>query len=415
MKDSSVDSIQDVLSSSFELPNGLRLNNRIVKSAMSETLSIRDGRVPSGMAALYSRWAQGGVGLLVTGNVMIDRRALGEPGNVVLEDERDLDELKRWAAAAHEHGSRILMQINHPGRQAPSFINREAVAPSVIPLAKHLRSNFPDPRALTEAEIEDLVQRFARTAAIAEKAGFDGVQIHGAHGYLVSQFLSPLVNQRDDKWGGSTENRRRFPLEIYRAIRAQTSPSFTIGIKINSADFQKGGISEEDSAQTIVALAQEGMDLIEISGGTYEAPEMVSPRKSTLEREAYFLNFAQKVREQIDTPLFVTGGFRSGEGMSSAIQSGDIDLVGLARTLVIDPDFPKRLYEEGNIRVDLPSLKTGLRLVDRSGAAELIWYERQIHRMAKGMRPKPKESTLWALIAHAFTHGPRAFRMRRAK
>lgn len=410
-------SIQKTLGASFVLPNGQTIKNRLVKSAMSETLASADNRVPTSMATLYGRWARGGVGISITGNVMVDRRALGEPGNVVVEDERDLERLRSWARAGQMEGSRIYMQINHPGRQVPKFLNKGgSVAPSAVPFREQMQPMFATPRALTEEEIQDIVRRFATTAAVAEKAGFDGVQIHGAHGYLVSQFLSPHTNQRNDEWGGSPENRRRFVMEIYRAIRARTKPGFGVAIKINSADFQKWGITEEESTETILALASEGMDFVEISGGTYEAPAMMSSKKeSTRKREAYFLAFAELLREKLETPLVVTGGFRSGGAMAQAVHSGAVDFVGLARTLAIRPDFPKELVEQGNVRVEIKSRRTGIGIIDKQGMVELTWYERQLHRMSRGKEPKPDENPLLSLMAYSMIQGPRAFRTRRAR
>ena len=404
------DAIAAILAQPFDLASGQRVKNRIVKSAMSETLAGRDNRVPASAATLYGRWAAGGLGLSITGNVMVDGRAIGEPGNIVVEDDRDLDALSAWATAAQSHGGLIYMQINHPGRQAPLFLNRETVAPSAVALRT---PGFGVPRELDEAEILDLIQRYGRTAAVAEKAGFNGVQIHGAHGYLVSQFLSPLTNLRTDQWGDSDENRRRFVIEVYREIRRQTSDGFGVAIKINSADFQTGGISEDDSAGTIVALTNEGLDFVEISGGTYEAPAMMGAKKSTRAREAYFLEFGAQLRERTSTPLVVTGGWRSGSAMAAAVDAGSVDLVGLARGLAVNPDFPAQLTTEGDVRQDLVEHKTGIQAIDRMRMVDLIWYERQLHRMGAGKEPRQNEGAWWTMLAHTMTHGPRAFRRRR--
>ncbi len=278
-----------------------------------------------------------------------------------------------------------------------------------------MRAMFATPRALTIEEIEDLVARFGRSAAIAERAGFDGAQIHGAHGYLVSQFLSPLTNQRTDRYGGSAENRRRFLLEVYRAMRDATQPGFGIAIKINSADFQRGGTSEEESMETIRALGHVGMDFVEISGGTYEAPAMVGVKSSTKAREAYFLTFAEKVRTELDTPLAVTGGFRSGAAMADAISSGAIDFVGLARPLAVRPDLPRELLTLDDTRIELAPRTTGVKTIDRMGMVELAWYARQLHYMAAGKEPVPERHPLRALAEQLMTAGPKAFRPRRGR
>lgn len=405
----------EVLGQPFTLPNGQVVPNRSMKSAMSEALAGADMRAPDKMATLYRRWAKGGVGLSVTGNVMVDRRALGEPGNIVLEDDRDLPALQGWAKAGKSHGGLIYMQLNHPGRQVPKFLNAESVAPSAVPFSEKMAAMFATPRALELAEIEDLVERFGRSAAIAERAGFDGVQIHGAHGYLVSQFLSPLTNQREDRYGGSAENRRRFVLEVYRAMRDATSDGFGVAIKINSADFQRGGVSEEESMETIRALGDAGMDFIEVSGGTYEAPAMVGVKSSTKSREAYFLEFAEKVRAELDAPLVVTGGFRSGAAMADAIRSGAVDLVGLARPLAVHPDFPKELLTFDEASVSLAKRTTGVKTIDRMGMVELTWYARQLHYMAAGREPVPDRHPIRALAEQLVTAGPKAFRPRRGR
>ncbi len=378
--------IAETLARPLILKNGQTVPNRLLKSAMSETLGSIDNRVTDALPTLYGRWADGGIGLSVTGNVMVDRRGLGEPGNVVLEDDRDFGVLERWAREGKRGGGLIYIQLNHPGRQVPKFLNEESVAPSAVAFNPAIRPYFATPRALEEAEIHDLIERFARAAALAERSGFDGVQIHGAHGYLVSQFLSPKTNQRTDAWGGSPEKRRRFVTEIYRAIRAATGDACGVAIKF-----------------------------IEISGGTYEAPAMMKPRRdSTRRREAYFLEFAEALRGQLDVPLGVTGGFRSGAAMAEALDAG-IDLIGLARPLGIDPDLPRRLTREGDIRIDVPARNTGVKALDRLGMFELTWYERQLHRMGAGKDPIPDENPLKAAIAHGLKTGFDTFRTRRAR
>ncbi|HET8731724.1 MAG TPA: NADH:flavin oxidoreductase/NADH oxidase family protein [Moraxellaceae bacterium] len=410
-----------VLAQSFALPNGAVIKNRIMKSAMSESLATYDNHVTEALVRLYGRWAAGGTGLLVTGNVMIDRRALGEPGNVVLEDDRDMTLLKAWARAGTQNGTQLWMQINHPGKQVMRALNKEAVAPSAIPFENpELARVFLKPRALTEAEIQDLIQRFGRTAELAKEAGFTGVQIHGAHGYLVSQFLSARHNQRDDQWGGNPENRRRFVLEVYREMRRRCGPDFPIGIKLNSADFQKGGFSEEESLDVIRALSDAGIDLIEISGGTYEAPAMAGKRQkpvkdSTRRREAYFLEFAEKARAAVKTPLVVTGGFRSLAGMAEAIAGGAVDFVGIARGVAIEPDLPARLLSGKEPRHQVRAITTGIRMVDNMGMMEVMWYSRQLHRMGRGHDPRPRESGLWSLIVNLAASGWGTLQTRRMR
>jgi 2,4-dienoyl-CoA reductase-like NADH-dependent reductase (Old Yellow Enzyme family) len=383
----------------FIFPNGVTTKNRLVKSAMSEAMGSSEGAPTDRLIHLYRTWSQGGTGLLITGNVMVDPAAKGEKMNVVLEDDRFLDLHHQWAEAGQQHGTKIWMQINHPGRQAPKF-NKEVVAPSAIPFQHpKLQSFFQPPRALTSAEINSIIQRFATTAALAEKAGFDGVQIHGAHGYLVSQFLSPLVNQRQDEWGGSPEKRAKFVLEIFRQIRAKTTSNFAVGIKINSADFQKGGFTEEESLEVIHQLSQEGMDLIEVSGGTYEKAAMMGARKkSTQEREAYFGAFIVKARRIAQVPLLLTGGFRTAQAMNQALADDELDLIGLARPLALVPDFSNQLLNGTAQEWRAPVISTGIKAIDRLGGTELPWYQIQLERMAQGRPTNPKLSAFRALF-----------------
>lgn len=381
------------------LPNGATLPNRLAKSALSEAMGTMDNRVTQALVRLYQRWSAGGTGLLMTGNVMIDRRFLGEPGNVVIEDERDLPLLQEWAQAGRDYDTAIWVQLNHPGKQSPKGLNRENISPSAIPFKAEMQSFFATPREMTEAEILDTIARFANASRIVKKAGFAGVQIHGAHGYLVSQFLSPRHNVREDGWGGTPEKRRRFVLELYAAIRKEVGADFPIGIKLNSADFQRGGFTEEESLATIKALADAGIDLIEISGGTYEAPAMTGAKASTIEREAYFLSFAETVRQHISTPLMVTGGFRTLAVMQAALDSGALDLIGLGRPLAIEPDAANRLLAGEEMRYRVKPIKTGIGMVDRMAIMEVSWYTRQLHRMGNGKATKPNESGLWSFAA----------------
>ena len=407
---------QQILAQPLTLSNGSVLKNRIAKSAMSEALGTTDNRSTPRLERLYGAWADGGLGLCITGNVMVDRRAIGEPNNVAVEDESDLDALKRWAAAGTRNGTQLWMQINHPGKQTPKGLNRESVSPSAIPFRKDMAAFFNTPRELTSAEIEEVVQRFGRTSAIAKKAGFTGVQIHGAHGYLVSQFLSPHHNQRSDEWGGTPEKRRRFVLAVLAEIRKQVGPDFPIGIKLNSADFQRGGFTEEESLATIKALVDAGIDLVEISGGTYETPAMTGVMKETTrQREAYFLEFAEKARKIVKVPLMLTGGFRTAAGMSEAVGSGAIDLVGVARALAMEPNLPSRLLSGQDPIHHVRPIITGIKMIDRMGLMETVWYSRQLRRIGDGHSPKPKESGLKSFAAGIIANGWHTYKTRRLR
>ena len=399
---------QAVLAQPFTLPNGTVIRNRLFKSAMSEALAQRNGCPTPELTRLYGAWADGGIGLCITGNVMIDKGALGEPGNVVIEGPEHLTALREWAQAATRGGTACWVQLNHPGKQAPKGLNKAGnVAPSAIPFRKEMQAFFPTPRELTAPEVEQIIQRFGVAARMVKEAGFSGVQIHGAHGYLVSQFLSPHHNQRTDEWGGTAEKRRRFVLAVYRAMREQVGPTFPIGIKLNSADFQRGGFTEDESLDTIRALADVGIDLIEVSGGTYEAPAMTGVKASaepvkdsTKQREAYFLAFAEKARAAVKTPLVVTGGFRTLAGMAQAIEGGAVDFVGLARALALETDLPRRLLAGQQPQHQVRPIKTGIPMVDRMGLMEVTWYTGQLKRIGRGEAPKPNESGLWVFLGY---------------
>ncbi len=388
------------LSDTLILPCGAILKNRIAKSAMSECMGTKDYKANNELNTLYSRWAQGGTGLLITGNIMVDRMFLGEPGNVVFHEGRDYSDLKAWAEAGKINGTQIWTQINHPGKQSPKFLSPEPVSPSSIALKPPLNKMFNRPRALTESEIFSITEKFAHAAKISKETGFTGAQIHGAHGYLVSQFLSPLHNQRTDQWGGSLENRMRFVVSIYKRMREEVGPSFPLSIKLNSADFQKGGFSKEESMIVVETLSKLGLDLIEISGGTYEAPEMtgVHQKESTKKREAYFLEYCEEVRQRVKTPLMLTGGFRSAEGMDAALNSGACDVIGLARSLAINPDFSKEILSGKEVQSEVKPLSTGVRSLDKLFPLEVTWYTHQLHRMGSGKKPDPGMSSASSIL-----------------
>ena len=403
------------------LASGLVLPNRLAKAAMTEGLAEK-GRPGFEIQTVYRRWAASGVGLLITGNVMIDCGHLERPGNVVIDRMPDADMragLKRWAEAAKSSGSKVIMQLSHAGRQTPARVNKHPKAPSAV------RVNLPGrqfgvPVALSEDEIHEIVDRFGVAAAAAREGGFDGVQVHAAHGYLISEFLSPKTNRRNDRWGGSLENRARLLLDVVRTARMATGPDFTLAVKLNSADFQKGGFVFEDSVTVAGWLKEAGVDLLEISGGSYEQPRMVGiegveapfePKAATTRlREAYFLDFAKQMIKAPVPPLMVTGGFRSADAMNEALESG-IDLIGVGRPLCTDPGAVLVLLR--NATRTLPRTEDTLRLGPGlfgpnspvralkalNGFATLAWYYQQIRRMGRGEAPDLKLGVLRAFLA----------------
>lgn len=386
------------------LPSGLVLPNRVAKAAMSENLADNDGVPTDDLARLYSRFARGGAGLLVTGNAAVDPGGRTERHNVVMTRDHG-EPLAAWARAAKSHGAAVLMQLSHAGRQTARTVTWRPLAPSAVAVDRK-GGLFSAPNPLTLAQIEVLVARFGRAAAFAEAAGFDGVQIHGAHGYLVSQFLSPLTNLRSDRYGGDIEGRMRFLLETVRAVRRSTKEGFTLSVKLNSADFQRGGFTLEESMTVAEALQAEGIDLLEISGGSYEKPAMMGSeqqpvRESTRAREAFFLEYAERMRERVDLPLMVTGGFRTREGMDQALRSGATDVVGIARPLAIDPDLPGRLIRGESEAATEHHVGVGVRLFD--DLLQIQWYQRQLARMGEGAEPAPGMSR-WGTIARALAH-----------
>lgn len=407
-----------ILGTKLEQPN-FTAKNRFFKSAMSETLGDRNNSPTVGLVNLYRRWSRGGAGILMSGNVMVDRNAIGEPGNVVVEDERDLAMLKRWAQAGTQMNTELWMQINHPGKQSPKSLSKEPVAPSAIALSGGVAAAFNPPRALTEEEILDIIKRFGNTARIAKKAGFTGVQIHSAHGYLVNQFLSPHHNQREDQWGGNAENRMRFLMEVYREMRRQVGEDFPIGIKLNSADFQRGGFTEEESMQVLETIDKAGIDLIEISGGNYENPVIFkggNVRESSKKREAYFLDYADKARQLVKAPIVVTGGFRSAKGMEDALESGSVDMVGIAKPFAMYPDLPNQILNGTYEKLESPNITTGVKALDKKLSSVLIlsWYEKQFELIAHGKQPDMQLSAWKGLWNSIKKNGASAFMQRRA-
>jgi len=348
--------MSDVLAQPLTLPCGAVLPNRLAKAAMTEGLADPAGVPTQELERLYGLWSDGGAGLLLTGNILIDGEHLERPGNVIIDREPDAHmqaALSRWATAATRNGNHLWAQISHAGRQTQKNVNPHPKAPSPVKLGLP-GGQFGEPVALTIAEIEDIVRRFGVCAAAVKAAGFTGVQVHAAHGYLLSQFLSPRSNLRTDQYGGTLENRARALLDAVKTVRDAVGPDFPVAVKLNSADFQKGGFDFEDSMQVAQWLQAAGVDLLEISGGTYEQPKLLGVEgieeeepqgvaHSTLMREAYFVDFALAMQEKVSIPLMVTGGFRHRNVMEQAISAGGADLIGLGRPMCVLTDAPAQL------------------------------------------------------------------------
>lgn len=413
------------INTALTLASGLTFPNRLVKAAMTEGLADARNRVTEAHVTLYRRWAEGGLGGMITGNVQIDRNHLERVGNVVIGPNisaEERDGFSRWAEAAKSHGAALIMQVSHAGRQTPKLVNPHPAAPSAVALGLP-GGQFGSPRAMTGQEIHAVIEGFGRAANTARQTGFDGVQVHGAHGYLISEFLSPLANQREDEWGGALENRARLLLACVREAKKAGGPGFSVSVKLNSADFQKGGFSFEDCLAVIDLLGTLGVDFIEISGGNYEQPKMMDleglqpvfeeqVRASTRAREAYFLNYAKAVQARAKIPLMVTGGFRTRAAMNDALAAGEANLIGIGRPLCVDLDAPRRLLSGEIAGFDMweKRLRIGPGIFGPHSPVKLVkalngfgaqaWYYEQLKRLGAGGEPDTQLGVLSAFLAH---------------
>lgn len=393
----------DQLFAPLTLPNRAVISNRIAKAAMEENMAD-GGQLPGEtLRRLYENWADGGAGLILSGNVMIDPTALTGPGGVVLDERQPIEPFRAWARAAMRNGGQTWLQINHPGRQVFAAMGQDAVAPSAIGVDLGAYSHlFPVPRALDEAGIAKIVARFATTAKLAEAAGFSGVQIHAAHGYLISQFLSPLTNRRTDAWGGELHNRARLLLDVVKAVRAAVSPGFSVAVKLNSADFQKGGFEASDAVQVVRWLNELPVDLVELSGGSYESPAMQGAPQagSTGAREAYFLDFARDISAVARMPVMVTGGIRRRPIAEQALRPIEgkpgVAMVGIASAFAFEPKLPEKWKSDAALDIHIPGV--GWRNKAYASLAKMALVKLQLRRLGKGLQPKPGASPLLSLI-----------------
>lgn len=407
---------ENLLFTPITLPNGTTIKNRFFKSAMSEGMGTRDFQPKKNIATLYKRWAEGGTGLIITGNIMVDPKGTAEPGNIVFDKNSNMEILKNWANQGQQHGAKVMVQLNHPGKQAPKTVSKQTVAPSAVPLGNGLNKLFSTPRALTTSEVEELVQKFVTSAKVAKEAGFSGVQIHAAHGYLISQFLSPHDNRRTDKYGGSLENRMRFLKEIYLGMREELGKDFTIGIKINSTDFKEDGLTEEDSLKTIIELANLGLDFVEISGGTYERPAMMgATSKST--NQVFFAEYSKKLKQKIEIPVIVTGGIRSINAMNTLLNDNTTDFIGIARPLTIDPNIPNKIKQGTYTIVETTRVSTGVKKLDKifGSLLGIVYYQVLMQNIAKGKEPKATKNAWPSLIQAVYNQGLAVLFPQRAK
>ena len=407
---------ENLLFTPITLPNGTTIKNRFFKSAMSEGMGTRDFQPKKNIATLYKRWAEGGTGLIITGNIMVDPKGTAEPGNIVFDKNSNMENLKNWAKQGQQHGAKVMVQLNHPGKQAPKTVSKQTVAPSAVPLGNGLNKLFSTPRALATNEVEELIQKFVTSAKVAKEAGFSGVQIHAAHGYLISQFLSPHDNRRTDKYGGSLENRMRFLKEIYLGMREELGKDFNIGIKINSTDFKEDGLTEEDSLKTIIELADLGLDFVEISGGTYERPAMMgATSKST--NQVFFAEYSKKLKQKIEIPVVVTGGIRSINAMNTLLNNNTTDFIGIARPLTIDPNIPNKIKQGTYTIVETTRVSTGVKKLDKifGSLLGIVYYQVLMQNIAKGKEPKATKNAWPSLIQAVYNQGLAVLFPQRAK
>lgn len=381
------------------LPNGIKIPNRIAKAAMEENLADFEHNPSDKLFKLYDIWAKGEIGLIITGNVMIDSKAMTGPAGVVLESDKNILNFKKWAKIIKSNGAIALMQINHPGRQMPKNLGQKTIAPSSVALNVGIASKaFAQPKEMTEHEIHDVINRFVNSALLAEKSGFDGIEIHAAHGYLISQFLSSNVNKREDRWGGSIENRAKILVDIISLIKQRVSKKFIIAVKLNSADFQKGGFTSEDAIKVIELLNALKVDLLEISGGSYEEPTMMGKARdsNSLDREAYFLKFADEITTIAKMPVMVTGGIRRREIANEVLET-NVDMVGIGTALSLNPNLANEWRNNSEIKT--PKLKP-ITWSNKTLAslANMAMVKYQFNRIVKGKTPDINVGPLKAFL-----------------
>ncbi|MEL6522130.1 MAG: NADH:flavin oxidoreductase/NADH oxidase family protein, partial [Pseudomonadota bacterium] len=367
----------------LELPCGCVLKNRIAKSAMSDSLGDGTGHPTADQGRLYRRWADGGLAVSIIGEVQGTPDYAEKPGNLVLNTSSDLARFRALSEAGRAGGAQLWLQLGHAGALA--------YAPTSVPKgpsALDLPGLTCD--ALSVAEIEQVVAEFARTARLAQEAGFGGVQIHAAHGFLLSQFLSPLFNKRTDRYGGAIDNRMRLLVESIEAVREAVGPNFPIAVKLNATDQLEGGLTGEDALQVVAVLDDTTIDLLDISGGTY-----FPGAKSASDAAGggpYFQAFAIQAKALTSKPLMLTGGFKTYDQAEAAIASGAADVIGLARALILEPDLPTRWAKGDRVDPEFP------RFANAPEGGITAWYTMRLTALGAGAEePAPSD------LQHAIT------------
>lgn len=357
----------EVLFQTLELPCGVVLKNRIAKSAMSDSLGDGTGHPTTEQYRLYQRWADGGLAVSIIGEVQPTPNYAEKPGNLVLNEGSDLNKFRELARLGGENGAQLWLQLGHAGALAYGPISTPK-GPSALALSG---------LHCDEMSLDEILQvplEFAKTARLAQEAGFGGVQIHAAHGFLLSQFLSPLFNKRSDEYGGEITNRMKLLLDSIQAVRLAVGPNFPIAVKLNSSDQLEGGLCEDDALQVVAALDETSVDIIDISGGTY-FPGAKSASDSA-GRGPYFIAFAQRARTLTSKPLMLTGGFKTQKQAEEAVSSGAADVVGLARSLVLEPALPNHWAAGKMLEPVFPRFR------DAPKGGITAWYTMRLAKLA---------------------------------
>ncbi len=332
---------------------GVRLRNRFVRSATVEGMGTPDGRPTVRLKELYFRLAEAEVGLIVTSAALVDGEAYkkrryveGRAYDLAMDEDRYIEDWREVVSGVQARGARIAMQIVHTGRQEnPKIRGSSPIAPSPVPVT----NTGTVPREMTVPEIEEMAERFAQSCRRVREAGFDAVQLHGGHGYLISNFISPYTNVRTDGYGGSTENRARFITEIVRRARKWVGEDYPLMIKMNCDDFVEGGLTLREAVETGKIIADAGIDCVEVTGGTVSDSllRISVPHINSVEKEAYFATFSRALKQQLSIPVVLVGGLRTPGVMAKALEGGVADLVSLSRPFIREPDLVKR-WKEGD-------------------------------------------------------------------
>ncbi len=328
--------------------NGIEIKSRFIRSATAERLFDEEGFPEDGLKEFYCQLARGEVGAIITGHTFIEPLGKASPKQLAIHKDDFIPPLKKITEAVHKYGTRIFLQLSHAGRQTKSkyLEGKTPVAPS--PVEENTTHTIP--RELEEEEIYRIIENFKKAALRAREAGFDGIQLHVAHGYLLSQFISPYTNRRTDKWGGSTENRLRILVEIIKPIKESIGDNFAVFVKLNMEDFVEDGFKFEESSLIAKELQKAGIDAIETSGGIWESGQFII-RKDILskDKEAYFLDYAKQLRKSIDIPIILVGGIRSKEIMEEVLDAG-IDFISMSRPFIREPDIANKILKGVSVK-----------------------------------------------------------------